>query len=45
MRLIDNGDLAADNNHIENVIRPVALGRKNWLSAGSLGAGQRAAAI
>jgi transposase len=34
-----------DNNHIENRIRPVALGRSNWLFAGSLRAGQRAATI
>lgn len=34
-----------DNNWIENQIRPIALGRKNWLFAGSLRAGQRAAAI
>ena len=33
------------NNHIENRIRPVALGRSNWLFAGSLRAGQRAANI
>jgi transposase len=33
------------NNHIENRIRPVALGRSNWLSAGSLRAGQRAANV
>jgi transposase len=44
-RFIDDGELAADNNRIENLIRPVALGRKNWLFAGSLRAGQRAAAI
>jgi transposase len=44
-RFIDNGDLAADNNRIETLIRPIALGRKNWLFAGSLRAGQRAAAI
>ena len=35
----------ADNNWIENRIRPIALGRANWLFAGSLRAGQRAAAI
>jgi len=34
-----------DNNWIENRIRPIATGRKNWLFAGSLRAGQRAAAI
>jgi transposase len=45
IRYIDDGDLPIDNNHIENQIRPVALGRNNWLFAGSLRAGQRAAAI
>ena len=34
-----------DNNWVENQIRPIALGRKNWLFAGSLRAGQRAAAL
>jgi hypothetical protein len=31
-RFIDDGDLAADNNCIENLIRPIALGRKNLLA-------------
>jgi transposase len=44
-RYIEDGDLPIDNNHIENKIRPVALGRNNWLFAGSLRAGQRAAAV
>ncbi|MDO8300653.1 IS66 family transposase [Lacisediminimonas sp.] len=44
-RYLDNGDLPIDNNWVENQIRPIALGRKNWLFAGSLRAGQRAAAI
>lgn len=44
-RYLDDGDLPADNNWVENQIRPVALGRKNWLFAGSLRAGKRAAAI
>nr|WP_235965483.1 IS66 family transposase [Caenimonas soli] len=44
-RYIDEGDLPADNNWVENQIRPIATGRKNWLFAGSLRAGQRAAAI
>lgn len=44
-RFIDDGDLPADNNWVENQIRPIALGRNNWLFAGSLRAGQRAAAI
>jgi IS66 C-terminal element/Transposase IS66 family len=30
---------------VENAIRPIALGRKNWLFAGSKQAGERAAAI
>jgi transposase len=37
--------LPMDNNRIENQIRPWALGRKNWLFAGSLEAGARAADI
>jgi len=45
IRYLDDGDLPIDNNHIENRIRPVALGRSNWLFAGSLRAGQRAATI
>jgi transposase len=44
-RFVDDGQLPVDNNHIENQIRPVAIGRSNWLFAGSLRAGQRAAAV
>jgi transposase len=44
-RYIDDGDLPIDNNWVENQIRPIALGRNNWLFAGSLRAGKRAAAI
>jgi len=44
-RYIDDGNLPIDNNWMENRIRPVALGRANWLFAGSLRAGQRAAVI
>jgi transposase len=44
-RFVDEPHLPVDNNHIENQIRPVALGKKNWLFAGSLRAGQRAAAV
>ena len=44
-RYLDDGAVPADNNWVENRIRPVALGRANWLFAGSLRAGQRAAAI
>ncbi len=34
-----------DNNAVENQIRPWTLGRSNWLVAGSLRRGKRAAAI
>jgi len=44
-RYLDDGNLPIDNNWVENRIRPVALGRSNWLFAGSLRAGQRAAAV
>ncbi len=42
---LGNGQVPIDNNWVENRIRPIALGRSNWLFAGSLRAGQRAAAI
>ena len=44
-RYLDDGQLPIDNNWIENQIRPIALGRANWLFAGSLRAGKRAAAV
>lgn len=44
-RYLDDGRLPIDNNWIENQIRPIALGRKNWLFAGSQRAGRRAAAV
>ena len=40
-----DGILEIDNNLVENAIRPVALGRKNYLFAGSHDAAQRAAMI
>ena len=40
-----DGQVPIDNNWCENQIRPVALERCNWLFAGSLRAGQRAAAV
>jgi hypothetical protein len=42
---LDNGAVPIDNNWVENRIRPIAIGRNNWLFAGSLRAGQRAAAV
>jgi transposase len=44
-RFVDDACLPIDNNWIENQIRPIAIGRGNWLFAGSLRAGQRAAAV
>ncbi|MGM8933639.1 IS66 family transposase [Pseudomonas neustonica] len=44
-RYLDDGSVPIDNNRVENQIRPWALGRANWLFAGSLRSGQRAAAI
>jgi len=45
VRYIDDGHFYIDNNLIENSIRPVALGRKNYLFAGSHEAAQQAAVI
>jgi transposase len=44
-RFLQDPAVPIDNNWIENRIRPVALGRANWLFAGSLRGGQRAAAV
>jgi hypothetical protein len=45
VRYIEDGRFQIDNNLIENSIRPVALGRKNYLFAGSHEAAQNAAVI
>jgi hypothetical protein len=45
IRYADSGHLPIDNNTVENCIRPIALGKKNWLFVGSERAGRRAAAI
>ena len=44
-RFLEEGKYEIDNNWVENSIRPVALGRKNYLVAGSHDAAQRAAMI
>lgn len=44
-RFLHDGEVAIDNNHIENLMRPWAMGRKAWLFAGSELAGQRAAMV
>ncbi len=40
-----HGDIEIDNNLVENIIRPVAIGRKNYLFAGSHEAAQRTAML
>ena len=45
VRYTDNGAWSIDNNLVENSIRPVALGRKNYLFAGSHDAAQWAAML
>jgi len=44
-RYIEDGRLEIDNNAAERTLRAVALGRKNYLFAGSDAGGERAAAI
>jgi transposase len=44
-RYLEDGRYPIDNNPVENAIRPIALGRKNWLHVGSEPAGRRACAI
>ena len=45
IRYTDDGRFNIDNNLIENSIRPVALGRKNYLFAGSHESAQRGAVV
>lgn len=42
---LEHGQVEIDNNWCENAIRPLAVGRKNWLHVGSEEAGPRVAAI
>ena len=44
-RYIEDGDLSIDNNFAERAMRPIAIGRKNWLFVGSERAGHRAAIL
>jgi transposase len=44
-RFLDDGRIELDNNAVERAIRPVALGRKNHLFAGSDGGADRWAVI
>ena len=42
---LQDGRLPIDNNMAENAIRPIALGRKNWLFVGSENGGHTAAVL
>lgn len=44
-KFVENGSYEIDNNSIENKIRPLALGRKNYMFAGSHDAAQRIAVM
>jgi len=45
IRYVEHGMLAIDNNAAERALRPIAVGRKNWLVAGSEEGGHRAAIL
>ena len=45
LRVLDDGRFHLDNNPIEREMRPIALGRKNYLFAGSHDGARRAAVI
>jgi len=45
LRFLEDGRVPIHNNSCENAIRPVAVGRKNWLFAGSERGGRAAATI
>lgn len=42
---LENGRVPIDNNACERAIRPIAIGRKNWLFAGSMRGGRAAATV
>jgi transposase len=44
-RFLDDGKIEIDNNTAERMMRAIALGRKNWLFAGSDGGGETASSI
>lgn len=44
-RFLEDGRVPIDNNRCERSIRPIAIGRRNWLFAGSVRGGQAAATI
>jgi transposase len=44
-RYTDDGQLKVDNNGAEQAMRPIVLGRRNWLFAGSEAAAHRTAIL
>lgn len=44
-KYLEHGEAEIDNNRCENGIRPLALGRRNWLHIGSEAAGPKIAGI
>ena len=44
-RFLDDGKIEIDNNAAERAMRPIAVGRKNWMFAGSDNGGHTAAGI
>ena len=44
-RYVNDGRINIDNNLIENAIRPLALGRRNWLFCGNDASAYRAAIV
>lgn len=44
-RFLEDGRIPIDNNACERAIRPIAIGRRNWLFAGSMRGGRAAAVV
>ena len=44
-QFLDDGNVPIDNNAAENSVRPLAVGRRNWLFVGSQQAGERAGIV
>ena len=44
-RFLNHGKIEIDNNAAERALRPIAIGRKNWIFAGSDKGGETAAII
>lgn len=44
-RFLEDGRIPVDNNACERAIRPIAIGRRNWLFAGSMRGGRAAAVV